>query len=111
MSDDWIKIHSEIDKAFESGSIQNATEEQLQRWLQNLSTGNVPNESIRHRETIRGITINHIQMARTIQQLETTIRRLNTSNDKTQRLIIRLTWVAVIVGVFQAIAAAISLFR
>ena len=46
-----------------------------------------------------------------IRELEGTMQRLNAANDKTQKLVVRLTWVAVAVGVIQAIAAVISLFR
>lgn len=108
MTDEWIKIHSEMDLAFQHNKVTEAKEENLQRWLQNLCTGNVPNETVRHREIIRGLTINHIQMTRTIQSLEDTMRRLNAANERTQQLVLRLTWVAVVVGVIQAVAAVIS---
>jgi len=105
MSDDWTKVHCELDTAFDRNGVGCADEATLQRWLQNLCTGNAPNETIRHREIIRGLTINHIQMARTIRELENTMRRLNASNDKTQQLIVRLTWLAVIVSAAQVIIA------
>lgn len=111
MTDDWIHVHSEMDLAFRNGKVSSADEEQLQKRLQNLCTGNVPNGTVRHREIIRGLTINHIQMARTIRALEDTMQRLNSANDKTQSLITKLTWVAVVVGGIQAVAAVISLFR
>jgi hypothetical protein len=50
-------------------------------------------------------------MARTIRQLDETMRRLNAANERTQQLLVRLTWVAVIVGVISAIATVIALFR
>jgi hypothetical protein len=111
MSEDWIKVHSEMDTAFQRGEVANADEAQLQRWLQNLCTGNVPNETVRHREIIRGLTINHIQMARTIRDLEGTMQKLNAANDKTQQLVVKLTRVAVVVGIIQAVVAVILLFR
>lgn len=111
MADDWSTVQSEMELAFRNGQVAAASDEQLQRWLQNLSTGHVANEMVRHREIIRGITINHIQMARTIRQIEETMRKLNAGNERTQRLIIRLTWVAVAVGVVQAIAGIIALAR
>jgi hypothetical protein len=111
MSNDPIKIQSEMNFAFMDGKVANATEEDLQRWLQALCTWNVPNEGVRHREIIRALTINHIQMARTIRSLEETMRRLNAANVRTQRLLVRLTWMAVLVAVIQAAAAVISLTR
>jgi len=50
-------------------------------------------------------------MARTIRTLEDTIRSLDMANARTQKLVVRLTWVAVAVGVIQAVAAIVSLFR
>ena len=63
------------------------------------------------REIVRGITINHIQMARTIRHLEETIERLDADNRRTQRLVIILAVVAVVVGIIQAVAAIIPLAR
>jgi len=69
MSNDWIRVHSEVDRAFENGTVFDASREQLSRWLENLCTGSVPNPDVQHREIIRGITINHIQMTRLIADL------------------------------------------
>ncbi len=111
MPDEELKVHSEMDLAFQRGEVLDASEEQLQRWLQNLCTGPVDNEKVRHREIIRALTINHVQMARTIRQLDETMRRLNAANERTQKLLVRLTWVAVVVGIISAIATVIALFR
>ena len=111
MADDWLKTHCEVDRAFDLNQVGEATDQDLQRWLQKLCTGNVPNETIRHREIVRGLTINHLQMSRTIRNLEGTMLRLNAANDKTQHFIVRLTWIAVCVGVVQAIAAVITIMR
>jgi hypothetical protein len=98
----WLIDHSEMDEAFTHGNVGDATPEQLDKWLQTLCTGNVPNESIRHREIVRGITINHIQMARMI-------RHLDESNRKTQLLVVVLTIAAVVVGVAQVIVGLLGL--
>ena len=109
--DERSKKAGEMDLAFRQGKTRGATPEQLQEWLDVLCTGHVSNDMVRHREIIRGLTINHIQMARTIQGLEDTMQRLNAANDRTQQLVVRLTWVAVAVGIIQAIASVISIFR
>ena len=105
------ELRAGLDQAIESGSIVDASPEQLQRWLISLTTGHIPNQMVHPREIIRGITINHIQMARTIRQLEETIERLDADNRRTQRLVITLTYVAVSVGVIQTVAAILALFR
>ena len=101
-NDQWSIDHREMDEAFTHGNVGDATPEQLDKWLQNLCTGNVPNESIRHREIVRGITINHIQMARML-------RHLDESNRKTQLLVVVLTIAAVVVGVAQVIVGLLGL--
>ncbi len=111
MSDDWTKVHCEMDSAFQRSEVRDATPDQWEQWLQNLCTGNIPNEAIRHREIVRGITINHLQMAKMICELQDTIQRLNAANNTTQQLVVRLTWIAVVVGTIQAIAAVIPLVR
>jgi hypothetical protein len=105
---DWIKVHCELDRACERGELKDASEEQLQRWLQNLCTGNVKNESIRHREIIRGLTMNHIQMGRTIREIEATMRTLNDSNAKAEKQMSLLTKIGVGLAIIQTAAAIIS---
>lgn len=103
MSDDqWLSDHSEMDEAFTHGIVGEAAPEQLEKWLKTLCTGRVPNEQVRHREIIRGITINHIQMSRMI-------RRLDESNRNTQLLVVVLTIAAVVVGVAQVIVGLLGL--
>lgn len=109
MADDSDKIRSETSRAFASGTIFTASDEELARYLRGICTGAIPNDYIRHAEIVRGITINHIQMSRVIRELETTMQRLSAANDKTQTRITILTVVAVIVGVVQAVAAVISI--
>jgi hypothetical protein len=103
-NDQWLNDHSEMDEAFAYGTVSDATPEQLEKWLKTLCNGNAPNESIRHREIVRGITINHIQMSRMI-------RHLDESNRRTQILVIVLALAAVIVGVIQILIAIISLCK
>jgi hypothetical protein len=111
MADDWDKVRGETSRAFASGSVFTAPPEDLARYLQNICTGAIPNEGIRHAEIVRGITINNIQMSRVIRELEVTMQRLSAANDRTQTRITILTVVAVIVGVVQAVAAVLSILR
>ena len=94
MSNDWIRVHSEVDRAFENGTVFDASQEQLSRWLENLCTGSVPNPDVQHREIIRGITINHIQMTRLIADLNR-----------------RNTWLAVVIGLITFFSLAASVMQ
>jgi hypothetical protein len=105
------ELRAGLEQAIESGSIADASPEQLQRWLISLSTGRIPNQTVHPREIIRGITINHIQMARTIRQLEKTIEQLDADNRRTQRLVIILAIIAIVVGIIQAVTSIIPLFH
>jgi len=111
MSEDWTHVHSEIDRAFREDTVSSASDEQLQRWLRNICNGAIPNETIRHREIVRGLTINNIQMARAIDNLKVTMRKLNSGNERTQKFVLVLTVVAVIVGAIQAFAAVATILR
>jgi hypothetical protein len=98
----WLSDHSEMDESFAHGTIGDATPEELEKWLKILCTGNIQNESIRHREIIRGITINHIQMSRMI-------RHLDESNRRTQFVVVVMAIAAVIVGIVQIFIGIIGL--
>lgn len=102
MTDDLTSHRVEMDAAFRNGNVAGATPEQLERWLQSLCTGNVPNETVRHREIIRGLTINHVQMARTIRELEDAMNRLNAANEQTQKLILWMTGASLFASGIQA---------
>ena len=111
MADEADRIRSETSRAFASGAIFTASDDDLVRYLRGICTGAIPNDYVRHAEIVRGITINHIQMGRVIRELETTMRHLSAASDKTQTRITILTVVAVIVGIVQAVAAIISIVR
>lgn len=87
---DWIKTHSAVCTAFENGSVTEVSDDILQTWLRNLSTGNTVNETIRYREIIRALTINHIQMKRHIDHL-------NAQSNKTQKWVMVLA-IASLIG-------------
>lgn len=97
----------EVDKAFRDWTLSDASDEQLVEMLRHLCSDAIPNDYIRHRELLRGITINHIQMARVIRDLKATMHELNTVNEKTQQFLLILTVVAVVVGALQVILAFI----
>jgi hypothetical protein len=78
------KLDIGLDEAFQKGLPAEASSEQLQKWLMNLCSGFVPNENVRHREIIRGITINHIILQRHIDNL-------NKQNNRLQWLVVALT--------------------
>lgn len=70
------KLQDEISAAFRDGTILTAKEEKLQEYLMSLCSEHVPNDMVRHRETIRALTINHIQMQRHIDNLDRKSSRL-----------------------------------
>ncbi|MBN9690703.1 MAG: hypothetical protein J0M24_10730 [Verrucomicrobia bacterium] len=104
-------VKAEMDLAFETGKVIEAPPEKLAEWLQHLCSASVRNGGVQPREIIRGLTINHIQMARTIQSVEETMRNLNASNDATQKRVVVLTWVALAVGMVQMLCALAPFFR
>lgn len=99
----------EANKAFEANAVADASADQLSKWLQAYCCGSVTNELVKHREVIRGITINHIQMGRVIREVEGAMREIDKSNKKTQKLVVTLTIAALVVGVLQIVLAAMQL--
>lgn len=98
MSDNRIKLQDEISAQFAKGDVLTASDEKLQEYLMSLSSGHVPNDMVRHREIIRGMTINHIQMKRHIDGL-------NRQNSFTQKCVIALTVMSLLGTAVQAIIA------
>ena len=74
----------DITTMFESGKIFDVNDNALLQVLNQICTEGIPNETVRHRAIIRGITVNHILMKRHIDSL-------NKINRKTQLLLIILT--------------------
>lgn len=101
------RVRGEIDQAFESGTVGDATLEQLGRWVAYMGTGLIPNDRLYPREIVRGVTLNNILMTRTIRHLEETIERLDARNSHTQRLVVILTIVAVVVAIIQVVVAVV----
>ena len=67
-----------VEDAFRDGKIDEQSNVNLSSFLIALSNEVVPNENVRHRDIIRGLTINHILLQRHIDFL-------NKQNSKTQR--------------------------
>jgi len=111
MPDPWLKTHDEVMTAFRDGKVKDATDDQLAAWLQNLATGSVPNDTIRHAEIIRALAINHAQMARVIRGLEGTMRELNAANARTQTAVQRLTFVGIGLAFLQVLLALLPLLK
>lgn len=101
--------HDDLNRAFDSGTIFSASPQDMERFLCALGTLNIQNDPVRTKAVVRALTINHVQMARTIKELEDTMHRLNAANEKIQSKITILTIVAVIVGVVQAIASVMAI--
>jgi len=80
------------DQLFEDGDVFGASDAELDNALKELSTGYVPNDMVRHREIIRGITINTIKSQRHIDRIEA-------RNQKLTYIIIVLTSVSIILSI------------
>lgn len=83
-----------VENAFRDGKIEEQSDDTLSSFLIALSNEVILNENVRHRDIIRGVTINHLLMKRHID-------RLNRQNSRTQKLVISLTIAALIVGIPQ----------
>jgi len=109
--EEWEKARTEFDEALQSGSINNATPRELHRWLVALNSGTIPNTMVHPREIIKGITINYILIERALVQFEDTMKKMDAANQKTQRLVIILAIIAIIVGAIQAVASVVPLLK
>jgi hypothetical protein len=66
---DRLAEAEETNKAFGDESAFEASEQELRLYLKVLCRESVPNEWLRHREVIRGITINNLMMAHVLRRL------------------------------------------
>ena len=80
-----VKNYQETDDAFKSGAILGKSTDELRAYLIALNNQPLPNETTRHRDIIRGLTINHILLQRHI--------------DEMQRRSLWLTWLVVLLTV------------
>ena len=79
-----------VENAFREGTVMEQSDETLSSFLVALSNKVIQNENVRHRDIIRGITINHILLQRHIEALDR-------KNSRTTWLVILLT-VAALIG-------------
>lgn len=100
----------ELRKALESGDIENAPIKKLDQWLLALSTGRIANEGVRQNFIILGLAVSHFRTEQIIRRLEETIKKLNASNDRSQKVITYLAIIATLAAVVQ-VALAIYLLK
>lgn len=109
---DHIRTHQELNRAFMAGEIFEAAPEKHVAYLKHLgvlfSDLHISDERVAQVNVARTLTINHIQMARVIGKLEKTIERLNAENGEVSRNVLILTWVTVLIGAIQVIAAVLN---
>lgn len=79
-----------VEDAFREGTVMEQSNETLSSFLVALSNQVIQNENVRHRDIIRGITINHILLQRHIEALDR-------KNSRTTWLVVLLT-VATLIG-------------
>ena len=84
------EAHQAVSDAFASGTIVSTDTKSLHAHLLALSNQDVANNTIQHREIIRGMTINNLLLQRHID-------RIDTQNTRTQWLVIILA-VASLIG-------------
>ena len=99
---DPLPVMDELDAALKEHGFENSSDEDLQRFVVAMCHVFIKNDAVRERYMRRGITLNHIQMARMIRHIEA-------SNKKTQTLVIVLAVVAIGVGVLQVIVDLLGL--
>jgi len=91
---------TEVTKAFRDWTIADASDDKLLEILRHLCSESVPNEEIRHRELLRGITINHIQMSRMFQRLDEMLKRHETALIKSLEADAKwIKWFAIVTGI------------
>jgi hypothetical protein len=101
MSKSVLERYEEADAAFRRGDVESQSDEQLLAHLSGLSNQNNTNTGTQHRDVIRGLTINNILLKRHLDQLQGHMTLLNEQNSRTQRWVIALAVLAVVVGVAQ----------
>jgi hypothetical protein len=93
-----------LSHVFSSGKVFSASDEDLNRYLQHLASGYVPNEMVRHREMNRCQIINTIKTFRLIDGLD----KKNEELQKTNKF---LTYVVIILAVVSVALAVMSYWQ
>jgi hypothetical protein len=99
--EDAQQRYDEANAAFLRGDIESASDDQLLAYLSGLSNQLNLNVGTQHRDVIRGLTVNNILLKRHLNGLQQHITGLNAQNAVTQRWVIALAVLAVVVGVVQ----------
>ena len=94
---------SDLNKAFDSGSVFRATSEELEGYLRAIGTLNSFDSTERIKTIVRALSINHVQMAQVIRELRDTIKKLNRENDTLAKRIFWLTLVCAVGTLSQVI--------
>ena len=104
MNNDRTIRHDDLNRAFKTGTVWSEPEEKLRTHIQTIAEGAIPNSDLALVEIVRALAINHIQMARTIE-------RLNTENGIVAKRVLVLTWISVACGIIQAIGVFWMIFH
>lgn len=99
----------EVDNAFKEKRAISAPESDVQKWLQAMCVQEIEKKSLEAREIIRAITLNNLQMAKIIVNLESTITKLNQENGQVSGRVKTLTWFCAILGGLQVVIALSAL--
>ncbi|TLX20682.1 hypothetical protein [Thermomonas fusca] len=83
-----------VEDAFREGTVSGKSPEELRAYLLALANQPIPNDSVRHRDIIRGLTVNHLLLQHHIDSL-------NRQNSKTQRWVIVLAVAALLSSIVQ----------
>ena len=89
-----------LNEVFKNGEIFNASNDDLNQYLQHLSSNHVPNEAVRHREMNRCQVINTIKTFRLIDNLQQQNQIVEKENKHLTKLNIVLASTAIIVSLF-----------
>jgi hypothetical protein len=109
MADERTIRHDDLARAFREGTVWDEDEAQLRTHIRTIAESGISNDKLIAPEIVRALAINHIQMARTITKLESTITTLNAENGKVSRRVLVLTVVTIVLGALQCLLAAIAL--
>lgn len=105
MTADEMKARQEVLDAIANGSLENATPQDLQRWLFMAAHASIGNSSVQHTSVVIASAINHVQTAQVIKEVEKTMRALNDSNKRSQIWMGILSAVGVVLAGIQIYAA------
>ncbi len=92
IKDDNLNKYSAARRAFETGTIWNASEDEMREYIKGIATTRNSNDSIKNADIAKMLTINHLQTRKLIKDL-------NEQNNRTQLIALVVTFVAVVVAI------------